>query len=279
MMWSLEIVGPLVAVWAIWYFVIRPWQRDGRPSSDGMLLVACFFMAIPHDILLTYTSPSFSYNSHYLNAGSWLSQVPGVLTPNAHNVPEPLVLVIPAYGWSVFLAAVLGCWVMRTAARRWQLRTVTLLAITLAFFFVLDIAFESTLVWLHVQAYTGTIRGLVLWGGTNHQLPLYESLFWAMFWTGCTAVRYYRDDRGPTIAERGSLDLKISAKGQTAIRQLALIGLGAALITVLYNIPWALTSVHNNQFPKHLPSYLLNGICSPTASGVTRSLPACPGVS
>ena len=44
-------------------------------------------------------------------------------------------------------------------------------------FVALDTVFESLLVWLHVQAYTGVIHGLSLWEGTDHQLPLYEIAF------------------------------------------------------------------------------------------------------
>ena len=80
-MWVLQVVGPILTVWILWRFVVIPWRREGRLSGDGMLVIGCFAIAVPHDILLTYSSPSFSYNSHYLNAGSWLSQVPGVSRP------------------------------------------------------------------------------------------------------------------------------------------------------------------------------------------------------
>lgn len=276
-MWVLQIGGIAATCYCVWRFLIAPWRREHRPTNDGMLLIGCFAMAIPHDILLTYTSPSFSYNSHYLNAGSWLSRVPGVLTPNAHNVPEPLVLVLPAYGWCVFLAAVLGCWFMRTIREhRPQTSNVGLVGLTLAFFMAIDVFFESALVYLHVQAYTGSIGALTLWKGTNHQLPLYEILFWGLFWTGMSALRFFCDDRGLTIAERGLERLHLSTGRETALRQLALIGAGAAAITVLYNVPWALTSAHNDQFPQHLPSYLLNGVCSPNPVDATAELPPCP---
>jgi hypothetical protein len=277
-MWATQILGPILTVWIIRRFVVVPWRRDGRLSGDGMLVISCFVVAVPHDILLTYTSPSFSYNSRYLNAGSWLSQVPGVLTPNAHLVPEPLLLVLPAYGWAVFLAALLGCLIMDRAKRRWPgLGHLGLLGLTFASFAALDIVFESSLVWLHVQCYTGVIHNLALWEGTDHQLPLYEIAFWATFWTGMSALRYFRDDRGLTFAERGVTSMGISPGGATAVRLLALIGACTAAITLLYTVPWQLASAHNNSFPTALPSYLLNGICAPAPMPATDELPACPG--
>lgn len=276
-MWVLQIGSPVATMWCVWRFLWVPWRRENRLSNDGMLLLGCCAVAIPHDVMLTYASPSFSYNSHYLDAGSWMSQVPGVLTPNAHNIPEPLVVVLPAYGWCVFLAAVLGCWLMRTIrGHRSQTSNVGLIGITLAFFLSLDTLFESALVHLHVYAYTGSIGSLTLWEGTDHQLPLYEPLFWAAFWTSLAALRFFRDDRGLTLAERGVSDLKLSPGKETALRQLALIGAGATAITVFYNLPWALTAAHNDQFPQRLPSYLLNGICSPDPAAATNALPACP---
>lgn len=276
-MWVLSVGGVIATTWCLWHFLGAPWRRERRLTNDGMLLIGCLAMAIPHDLILTYASPSFSYNSHYLNAGSWLSQVPGVLTPNAHNIPEPLVMVLPGYGWVVFLWAVFGCWVMRKfRARRPQTSNGALIGLALVLFFVLDFLFESALVHLHVYAYTGSIGSLTVWKGTDHQLTLYGTLFWAAFLTGIAALRFFRDDRGHTVVERGVGDLNLSTGNQTALRQLALIGAGAMAITVFYNVPWALAAAHNDQFPQHLPSYLLNGVCSPDPAAATAELPACP---
>jgi hypothetical protein len=275
-MWVLQIGGPIATVYCLWRFLIAPWRREGRLTGDGMLLIGCLGMAIPHDIMLTYTSYTYTYNSHYLNAGSWLSQVPGVQTPNAHNIPEPLILVLPAYGWAVFLAALLGCWFMRTVREhRPQTATAPLIALTFAAFFALDFVFEAVLIHLQAYTYTGTIHGLTVWEGTDHQLPVYEVLFWAAFWTSLTVLRFFRDDRGLTIVERGVGELNLSVRHETVLRQLALIGAGSAAITVFYNVPWSLAASHNNQFPQ-LPSYFQNSVCSPAPAQSTPALPSCP---
>jgi hypothetical protein len=276
-MWILSVGGILATGYCLWRFLLQPWIRERRLTSDGMLLIACFAMAVPHDIMLSYTSPSFTYNSHYLNAGSWMSQVPGVQTPNAHLIPEPLVLVLPAYGWAVFLAAMLGCAVMqRIRTRRPETSNAGLVGLTLCFFLVLEVCFETILVHIDAEAYTGAIHDLTLWAGSDNQLPLYEILFWAVFWTGMAAFRFFKDDRGYTFAERGADQLRLSPAKVTAVRQLALIGGGFAAITVLYNVPWMLTSSHNDSFPQDLPSYFVNGVCSPDPAEATAGLPPCP---
>lgn len=276
-MWILTVGGLGATAYCIWRFLLKPWVRERRLTNDGMLLIACFAMAVPHDIMLSYTSPSFTYNSHYINAGSWMAQVPGVMTPNANLLPEPLALVLPAYGWAVFLAAVLGCQVMRKIReRRPETSNAGLIGLTLCFFLVLEFFFETILVHIDAEAYTGVIDWLTLWSGSDNQLPLYEILFWAVFWTGMAAFRFFRDDRGHTFVEKGAADLKLSTGKQTAVRQLALIGGGFAAITVLYNIPWMLVSSHNNSFPQDLPSYFVNGVCSPDPAQATADLPPCP---
>jgi hypothetical protein len=276
-MWVLTVGGIAVTFYCLWRFLLKPWVRERRLTNDGMLLIACFAMAVPHDIMLSYTSPSFSYNSHYLNLGSWMSQVPGVQTPNAHLMPEPLILVLPAYGWAVFLAAVLGCAVMqKIRERRPTISNAGLVGLTLCFFLVLEVIFESTLVHIDAEAYTGAIKGLTLWAGTDNQLPVYEILFWAVFWTAMSALRFYKDDRGLTLAERGVERLRLSKRKETALRQFALIGAGLGIITVFYNVPWMLVSSHNDSFPQHLPSYFVNGVCSPDPARATAELPPCP---
>lgn len=277
-MWVLQVVGPGVAIWAIWHYVVRPWRRDGRPSGDGMLLIACFLISIPHDILLTYTRPSFSYNSHYVNAGSWLSQVPGVGTPNAHRIPEPLLLVLPGYAWALFLWAILGCAVMRTVRRRWPaMPYVGLLAITYAAFLAVDVVFETALVRFRVMAFTGVVHDFTLWPGSTYQLPIHEVLCWVAFLTAMTALRYSRDEHGLTFAEQGVDSLRLPTAYGVGVRQLALVGVCTVAITLFYNLPWQLVSAHDDSFPANMPSYMLNGVCAPQPTAATPELPPCPG--
>ena len=276
-MWILSVGGILATGYCFWRFLLKPWRQERQLTNDGMLLIGCVAMAVPHDIMLAYTSPSFSYNSHYLNAGSWMGQVPGVQTPNANLMPEPLVLVLPGYGWACFVWVLLGCWVMQQIRlHRPGTTTAGLLGVTLAFFFVLDLAFEAILVHIDTYAYTGTIHRLTLLSGSDNQLPLYEVLFWAVFLTGMTSLRFFRDDRGNTFVERGVERLPLSKRKERAVRQLALVGAGSAAITVFYNMPWALISSHNNSFPQDLPSYFVNGVCSPDPANATAEVPPCP---
>lgn len=266
-MWFFQIVGPILTIYMIYRFVIAPWRRAGQLSTDGMLLIAWFAVAIPHDIMMDYTQYTFAYNSNYLNAGSWMSQIPGVILPNAHRIPEPLLLSVPAYGWAVFLASVLGCWMMRRIQARWpSMGKVSVLALTLLAFMVLDFVLEMPLILIKAEFYGATIRQLTLFAGTNHQYPLYELLFWGALWTAASALRYYRDDKGRTLVERGVDGFDMAPGRTTLVRLLAIIGAAASIITVFYNLPWNFAAAQANDFPKDAPSYFLNGVCGPGSS-------------
>jgi hypothetical protein len=130
-------------------------------------------------------------------------------------------------------------------------------------FMLLDFVFEMLLILGKVEFYGSVYGPLTLFAGTNHQFPLYEALFWGVFWTGATALRFFVDDRGRTLAERGVDELDIPPRRRTVIRQLALIGATWTCITVLYNLPWNFAGAQADTFPDNPPSYFLNGICGP----------------
>src|SRR5260221_178013 len=91
----------------------------------------------------------------------------------------------------------------RVRARRPELSTAGLVLRAFAVMCALDFVMES--VWLTTGSYTygGAHRSLSLWAGRYYQFPVYEILLWGITWTGLACVRFFRDDRGQTVAERG----------------------------------------------------------------------------
>ena len=98
------IVGMAVMIYRLLY---RPWRREGRLSTSGLFLIGaglCYWQ----DPLLNYSQNWFSYNSAFVNLGSWTSSVPGALAPRSHLMPEPLLWAGSTYitggmGWMVGL--------------------------------------------------------------------------------------------------------------------------------------------------------------------------------
>ncbi|HZP16062.1 MAG TPA: hypothetical protein VFA96_09590, partial [Nocardioides sp.] len=53
----------LVVLGFLWQFLIKPWRRDGHPSTDGLLCVA-FALLFFQDPLSSFTGHWFTYNSN-----------------------------------------------------------------------------------------------------------------------------------------------------------------------------------------------------------------------
>jgi len=96
-----------------------------------------------------------------------------------------------------------------------------------------------------------------------------------VMFTAVCSLRYFRDDRGYTIAERGIERLR-AGRRQTALRILAVIFAMHLILTLAYNLPNSVVGAHSRPWPADLQkrSYLTDGICG---EGTDRMCPA-PGV-
>jgi hypothetical protein len=269
---TIDVISVPLGLVTIYWWGIRPWRRCGRITTDGILIIA-FLMCCYQDPLMNYTQLNFDYNSYHLNVAGWLGSIPGVLQPGGHNYIEPLVGWMPAYLWALFLPAVLGCVILRAIRRRWpRIGNVGLFSLIFGFFCLFDLVIEPTLfVRTEVWAYPGVIRGLSLWAGTKYEFPIYESICMGLLYTGATALRWFLDDKGHTVAERGVDELRVRSGTKTILRTFAVTGAAAAIFFFTYNLPFNLISTHDAPFPKDMPSYLLDDICG------TGTPYQCPG--
>jgi hypothetical protein len=263
-----------LAMVAILYFVVwRPYRRDGKLTLDAMFVLAmgwCWWQ----DPLYSYVTQSFNYSSVQLNMGGWACKIPGFMSPNGCNIPQPLIWDISFYvfgmaGASIGAAALLRKW----RARSPSVGTLKLLAVTFVGFVALDFILEGTWVRLGLYHYAGGVKGWNVFEGTFYQFPLYECLAVATMMTAMTSVRFFVNDRGETIVERGAADLRMSDKKRTLMRYLALVG----ILNVCMLVGWAgfvnVFNVHAGPWPKATQerSYLNNGLCGAGTSY------ACPG--
>ncbi len=254
---ALSVVAAVVIV----AIVTRQSLRERRLSFDAMLVIA-WVSLYWQDPLINYARTGFFYNSHFFNLGSWTEQIPGWMSPNGHLLPEPLAFVGALYFWLGPAASLLTFWVMRRVkARHPQMGTVGLLLSGLGVMIALDLFAELIWVRTSMYAYSGTVHGLSIWGGKWYQFPIYESILWPMMWTAMGALKYFRDDKGRSVVERG-VDRVKARRGKTALRLLAIVGF-ANVAMIIYTIPMVGFSLHNDSTPKGYPSYMTNGMCGP----------------
>jgi Spirocyclase AveC-like len=251
---------------AVWWFIIRPWRRERRLTLDGMLMVSMGLIFF-QDPLLNYFNTWCTYNTWMPNLGAWSSNIPGWLSPEmpGHQVVEPLLTNVPGYSYGNLLMVILGCWVMRKAKARWpHLSNMRLIGVTFAFNFLLDFIMEG-LIYLPIGffEYPGSIRAVSINAGTYYQWPVYEGLMWGGVLTAFCCLRYFTDDRGRTVVERGLDHVRGGFAAVQFTRFLAVFAAVSACFLFIYNVPAQWIGMHADPWPEDLQqrSYLTDGLC------------------
>ena len=253
------------AILACFYFlVVRPWRREGKLSVDGALTIA-FATVWFQDPLSTYSGTWFTYNAWALNYGSWANSIPfatGKAAPGAMLV-EPILIIPGAYVYCFVVAMFAGAWVMRTARKRWpQLSAVKLGAICIVAMFGFDVVLEGIMFMpLGIWEYPGGHFGI--FPNTYHRFPLTEMITAGSSFGSVAILRFFKNDRGETLADRGLESLKVSDRRKSVLRALAMIGFVNMLFFVLYNVLNTWTATRMADWPADLQqrSYLTNGLC------------------
>src|SRR3546814_2331076 len=73
-------------------------------------------------------------------------------------------------------------------------------------------------------AYPGAPYSLTLWAGKYYQFPIYENIFMNFNYLSIGLLRFYRDDKGESLAERGVSTMRLPEAAKTGLRFLALVG-------------------------------------------------------
>jgi Spirocyclase AveC-like len=110
--------------------------------------------------------------------------------------------------------------------------------------------------------------------GKFSQYPLNEALHTGLWFGVLFCMRYFTNDRGESLAERGASGLRGSSFRQIGTRGLAVIGMTTVSVFVCYHIPNAFYGANSPEWPADVTSrsYLTNQ-CGPQ---IDR---ACPGPS
>ena len=187
-------------------------------------------------------------------------------------VLEPLLIIPFVYVYFIMIGVLVGCWAMRRAEERWHLSTLQLLGVCFVTMAALDLIGEGLIFLpLGFWEYPGGY-GLLL-PSTYHKYPVNEMLTIAALFTALCALRYFKDDRGHTLVERGVDRLKVGAGWKNGLRFLAFLAAVHLALIVAYNIPNSVVGAHSRPWPADLQkrSYLTDGVCG---DGTTN---ACPG--
>jgi len=263
------------APFALWFFIIRPWVRERRITLDGMLLVSMGLMLF-QDPMLNYYSTWCTYNAWLWNRGSWAPHFPGWVAPEepGHTVPEPLLTNIPGYAYGVLLLTIAGCALMRKIKNRWPgISNFRLVLVTYAIAIVFDFIMEGLILLpIGFYSYPGAIQSLSINAGTYYQYPIYEGFMWGGVQAALCCLRFFTDDRGRTLVERGLDGIRGGFVKQQFIRFLAIFGGVSACFFIFFNIPATWLGMHADPWPEDVQkrSYFNPGICG---EGTDRPCP------
>lgn len=236
---------------AIFYFyLIRPWRREGRVPFTGLMLFGALLSYVL-DVTVDYHGYWMAWNRYSLNMGVWSSFFPGHTGPKQYA--EAMVWGMPMYCYFGVLLGSLQLKVIDAARTRLRASLPVATLLSMAFAFVFDLAAEWLII-VATQAYGWglTTRAFTLLPGSQYQFPLYECLAVAFFGTIYAFILKAERDRGSVFAERGH-ELLPPWLG-APVRVLAAIGL-AFVPTAVYFGTFNLFSIGADSYAA-LPHYL-----------------------
>jgi hypothetical protein len=161
---------------------------------------------------------------------------------------------------------------MRKAKARWpNLNNFSLIALCAGCVLVGDAIIEPLWMMLGFYTYPGPL-GPILFKGHYYQWPLIDGILVACWVTSMACIRYFINDKGENLGERGLHQLRVTGTKKTIVHLLALNG-AMTMAFMAYDVPAAVVGLYSSPWPKDITSrsYFLDGLCGP---GTNR---ACPG--
>ncbi|HEX9683543.1 MAG TPA: spirocyclase AveC family protein [Acidimicrobiales bacterium] len=263
-LWEVSmVIGTLLA---LYHFVIKPWRRDGKPTFDGLMVLAFGVTWMIQDPLLNYSQQWFNYSAEFVNLGCPQCHVPGWQGVNPELMAEPILFLWGMY-FAVFLPWVMAVnWAMRKAKeRRPELGAFGTIMAGWAFAMIVDFVLEIAWMRSMTYSYAGSIDWLTIFHGHYYQFPVYEIVFGSAVVVAWASLRYFKNDKGQSIAERGLERLQATPRKQTGLRFLAIVGAVNVALLVCFTVPIQWFATHADDYPDDIinRSYLTNMMCGP----------------
>jgi hypothetical protein len=261
-----EILSTALVVVLVHRFVVRPWRHERRIPFDGLLVLTALCVSM-YDPLSCYLHIWYAYNSYFFNRGTPMVEMPGWQSFNepGAQIAWP-IFFIPALYAAMFLGIpALGCWVMRQVRSRWpHLPNIALVAICFVTIVVIDIVVEGVVV-MRLGFYDHTGPSIPLLDSYYSHNALANIFLVAVTITAVAALRFFRNDRGETLVERGSQHFGTTRAKVTALRFFAVFAAMQVCLLLGYHVPTAIwtTITPNTAWHQDMQqnSYLNDHIC------------------
>jgi hypothetical protein len=256
----------------IWFKALRPWRRTGSVPFDG-LMVLSFALMWWSDPLYNYFTPGFNYNAYFVNLGSWVGHLPGWMSPNPTEIPQPLLWLPGVYTCAFFAMVVIVNAIFRAIrTRRPETSAASMWLIAFVPMVVVGTLWEASFMVMGSHSYASSIRELALNPGKYYEFPVYQGITASLLYTTWGAMRYFRDDQGRSFAEKGIDRLHVPARVKGLMRFLAVSGAITGIFFVFYHVPNAMIALRGDAWPRDTQkrSYFVTKLCG------DRSNVPCP---
>jgi hypothetical protein len=264
-----------VAVVVIGTHVVRQCLRQRRLAFDAFIVIGGFFTLF-WDPMVNWMQPNFMYSSQWLNVNTWVAQAPFVVNPTAGLMPQPVfIMFIYPFGLLGF-AIVINHGMRVIQARFPQISNVLLLSFAYVYGLILSVFLEAPTFLSNLWGLPGAPARFSLFADAQ-RYAWAEYLTTGIVFTTFAAVRYFKNDKGETLLERGLEAYRPAVRGAVT---------GLATIAVFAMSMWALLLVqipaglHSSPYPRDYPAHLINGLCNIPGNPNSREPTAygpCPG--
>ena len=199
------VVGVIASI--VW--LVHRTRKDGRFPTIGVFMFG-WLLTCWQDVGVNAVRPVFSYNSAFLDMGTWGEFVPGWVSKGPET-PAPILYELADY--MLFLPpAVLGIdKAVRAARTRWpRLNKAGIIVALLVIFFVLDTFTEQVLQRQGLWSYLRVDGTWSIFTGSVNQFPLYEGIFFgSVIMVVSMSFYLFRRDGDQLITDAGIERLKI----------------------------------------------------------------------
>jgi Spirocyclase AveC-like len=267
-----EVLVVSVTVAVQYWFVYRPWRRTGRLSWDGIFCIAFTGLWL-QDPLSNSGKIWLQYSSLFVNLGCWQCHAPGWLPSHPERFTEPILFIGVMYAGFLPAWAIFTSWTMRKAKERWpQLGTLGLVGIAIFVAGLIDYILEVPWLQMNLYAFPGSIHWWSIFPGSRTAMPFNEGLTMGLFAGGAGCLRYFRNDQGLSLADRGLGSVNWSPRRKRWLQLIAVYGALQTIMLVGYTMPNYWLSLHGGARPTNAYSdQLTNLMCGPQTNQ------ACPG--
>ena len=246
----------LVAL-AVIIYLIRGCVRERQFLTWDVMFCLCGATMFWADAADNFFQPVLLYSSQWINLTNPCGHMPFVVNPHCGAVPDAFL-----FNWLAETFALLGAVVVvmagldRLRLRKPHLSTAQLFGVVCLIGVLVDLLLEVPIIALGLWTYTASV-GIPF--AHYAKYALVELIEGGLFVAFLIWLRYYKNDRGETLAERGLGHLRPGPK--KALTLLAMYGFVQLVTWVPGGLPMQAASFYQRPWPKDIPTHLLNGIC------------------